>query len=194
MRQITGVLLAAGSSARFGTNKLLVPLADGTPLGVAAARRLRAAVARCVAVVRPGDSELVSLLRAEQLQIVECARAQDGMGASLACGISACADADAWLIALADMPFVLPDTIARVAAALRAGATLAAPIFQGRRGHPVGFARRFAPSLLALSGDRGARILLAQYDAQLTRVACDDPGILRDVDTPADIAQRSAAD
>jgi molybdenum cofactor cytidylyltransferase len=194
MRQITGVLLAAGSSARFGTNKLLVPLADGTPLAVVAARHLRAAVARCVAVVRPGDSELVFLLRAEQLQIVECARAQDGMGASLACGISACADADAWLIALADMPFVLPDTIARVAAALRAGATLAAPIFQGRRGHPVGFARRFAPSLLALSGDRGARILLAQYDAQLTRVACDDPGILRDVDTPADIAQRSAAD
>jgi molybdenum cofactor cytidylyltransferase len=194
MRQITGVLLAAGSSARFGTNKLLVPLADGTPLAVVAARRLRAAVARCVAVVRPDDSELVFLLRAEQLQIVECARAQDGMGASLACGISACADADAWLIALADMPFVLPDTIARVAAALRAGATLAAPIFQGRRGHPVGFDRRFAPSLLALSGDRGARTLLAQYDAQLTRVACDDPGILRDVDTPADIAQRSAAD
>jgi molybdenum cofactor cytidylyltransferase len=116
------------------------------------------------------------------------------MGASLACGISACADADAWLIALADMPFVLPGTIARVAAALRGGAALAAPIFQGRRGHPVGLDRRFAPALLALTGDTGARTLLAQYDAQLIRVACDDPGVLRDVDTPADIAQRSAAD
>lgn len=186
MRQLAGVLLAAGSSARFGTNKLLVPLADGVPMSVAAARHLRASVDRCVAVVRPGDSELAALLAAEQLQVIECARAPEGMGASLACGIGACIDADAWLIALADMPFVLPDTIARVAAAMRGGATLAAPIFQGRRGHPVGFERRFAPALLALTGDAGARALLAQYDAQLTRVACDDPGILRDIDTPAD--------
>lgn len=194
MRRVTGILLAAGASARFGTNKLLVPLANGTPLAVAAARHLRAAVDRCVAVVRSEDSDLGSLIKAEQFQVVECARAQDGMGASLACGIRASTDADAWLIALADMPFVLPDTIARVAAALRAGAPLAAPIFQGRRGHPVGFDRRFAPSLLALTGDTGARTLLARCDAQLTRVECDDPGVLRDVDTPNDVAQRSVAD
>lgn len=191
MRQLAGVLLAAGSSARYGTNKLLVPIADGVPMAVAAARHLRAAVDRCVAVVRPGDSALAALLAAEQLQVIECARAPQGMGASLACAIGACIDADAWLIALADMPFVLPNTIARVAAALRGGATLAAPVFQGRRGHPVGFDRRFAPALLALTGEAGARTLLAQYDAQLTRVACDDPGILRDIDTPADFAQRS---
>jgi molybdenum cofactor cytidylyltransferase len=188
MRQITGVLLAAGASRRFGTNKLLVPLADGTPLAVAAARHLRAAVDPCVAVVRRGDDELAALLAAEQLQVVECARARHGMAASLACGIRASAFADGWLIALADMPFVLPETIARVAAALRSGAALVAPVFEGRRGHPVGFDRRFAPSLLALRGEAGARALLAQYDRLLMRVACHDPGILRDVDTPADVA------
>jgi molybdenum cofactor cytidylyltransferase len=194
MRQVAGVLLAAGSSTRFGTNKLLVPLVDGTPLAVVAARHLRAVVDRCVAVVRPDDSELVSLFAAERLQVVECARAQDGMGASLAYGIGASADADGWLIALADMPFIRPHTIAEVAGALRSGATLAAPVFQGRRGHPVGFARRFAPSLLALSGDTGARRVIAQHEAELTHVLCDDPGILRDVDRPADIVQRIAAD
>jgi molybdenum cofactor cytidylyltransferase len=193
MRDVTGVLLAAGSSARFGTNKLLVPLADGTPLAVVAARHLRAAVDRCVAVVRPDDSELVSLLTAERLQVIECARSQDGMAASLACGIGASADADAWLIALADMPFIHPHTIAQVVGALRGGAPLAAPVFQGRRGHPVGFARRFAPSLLALSGDTGARRVIAQHEAELTQVLCDDPGVLRDVDAATDIAQRLAA-
>jgi molybdenum cofactor cytidylyltransferase len=194
MRQVVGVLLAAGSGTRFGTNKLLVRLADGTPLAVAAARHLRAAVDRCVAVVRPQDHELVSALEAEGLQLVECARAQEGMGASLACGVSASPEADAWLIALADMPFVLPRTIAQVATVLRGGASLAAPVFRGRRGHPVGFDRRFAPSLLALTGDTGARTLLTQHDAELTRVVCDDPGVLRDIDTPADFASRSAAD
>lgn len=194
MRQVTGVLLAAGSGTRFGTSKLLVRLADGTPLAVAAARHLRPAVDRCVAVVRPHDSELASVLMAEGLQVVGCVRAQEGMGASLACGIGACAEADAWLVALADMPFILPRTIAQVAATLRSGAPLAAPVFRGRRGHPVGFDRRFAPSLLALAGDAGARMLLAQHDAELTRVVCDDPGVLRDIDTPADIAPRSAAD
>jgi molybdenum cofactor cytidylyltransferase len=193
MRHVAGVLLAAGASTRFGTNKLIAPLPDGTPIAVAAARALRAAVEECVAVVRPGDRALAALLMTERLQVVECPRAGEGMGASLACGVGACAGADAWLIALADMPFVRLHTIAQVAAALRGGATLAAPLFAGRRGHPVGFARRFGPALLALSGDAGARELVAQHHAELTALACDDPGVVRDIDTHADLLVPAAA-
>jgi molybdenum cofactor cytidylyltransferase len=175
-------------SPRAVASKLLVPLPDGTPIALAAARRLRPAVDECVAVLRRADSELAALLAREGLRVVECAQAVEGMGASLACGVRSAADADAWLIALADMPFIATDTVRRVALAVRAGAELAAPFYAGRRGHPVGVGRRFRAELAALRGDQGARELFAQHSATVVRVACDDPSVLRDVDTPMDLA------
>ncbi len=187
MRRVTGILLAAGSSRRFGANKLLAPLSDGTPLAVAAARRLIAAVPEAIAVVRPGDVELAAVLGAQGLRIVECAQAQCGMGHSLAAGVAAAGAADAWLIALADMPSIEDSTLASVVAHLVAGSELVAPFHAGRRGHPVGFAAGFGAELLSASGDTGAREILARHASLLTRLDVDDPGILLDVDTPADL-------
>ena len=187
--RVTGILLAAGSSRRFGSNKLLAPMADGAPLAAAAAGRLIAAVPESIAVVRPGDSALAALLAGKGLRVVECAAAQWCMGHSLAAGVAAAGTADAWLVALADMPSIKPSTIAGLVAQLRAGAALVAPFHAGRRGHPVGFAAGFGDALLSLSGDAGARDLLARHASSLTRFAVDDAGILADVDTPADLAR-----
>lgn len=194
MPPLTGILLAAGASRRFGSNKLLAPLADGTPLAVAAARVLVAAVPKALAVVRPGDRFLASLLAAEGLEIVECADAQRGMGFSLAAGVAAAPAAAGWLIALADMPYIKESTVARLAAELAAGATLVAPVYRGRRGHPVGFGRGYRAELLALRGDRGARAILDRSLALLTPIAVDDPGVLYDVDWPADLSAVPARD
>lgn len=97
-------------------------------------------------------------------------------------------DAAGWLVALADMPFIQPDTLHRVAAALADGAELAAPVFNGQRGHPVGFAARWRDALLALQGDEGARALVGANRLSMRRIATDDPGVLRDVDRPEDLA------
>ena len=86
-----------------------------------------------------------------------CDNAAEGMGASLACAARAAGEADGYLVALADMPFVRRTTIAAVRDALAGGAPLAAPYFRARRGHPVGIARRFLHELLALRGDEGAK-------------------------------------
>jgi len=197
---IVGVLLAAGTGSRFGGHKLLAPMSGGdkfppmsggdgdTPLGTVAARNLAAALPRSLAVVRPGDARLSARLAATGLQIVECADADAGMGASLACGVAAAQDADGWVVALGDMPWIAPATIRSVADALRSGADIAAPSFQGRRGHPVGFSRQHYAALAALTGDAGARALLDANHDRVTLIDVADAGVLRDVDTPHDLA------
>jgi len=189
--RVVGILLAGGRGTRFGGDKLLVRLASGDlpgePLGVVALRHLRAAVADVIAVVRPDDHALAAELGANGAHIVRCANADDGMGASLACGVRASANAQGWVVALADMPWIAPATIARVAAAIAHGAPLAAAFHGGERGHPVGFSRDCLDALTALSGDEGAKAIVAARADDLVRIDTDDEGVLRDVDTAQDL-------
>jgi molybdenum cofactor cytidylyltransferase len=187
MSDIVGVLLAAGAGRRFGAHKLLQPLPDGVPVGVAAARSLVAALPNSVAVVREGDRELAASFAALGMQVVANPRAGEGMGTSLAAGIGASGDADGWLIALGDMPWIRPATMAALASHLRDGASMVAPVYRGQRGHPVGFSAQWGPALAALAGDQGARALLGRHPDQLQLVDTDDDGVLADIDHPSDI-------
>lgn len=188
MRGITGILLAAGSSRRFGSNKLVVPLPDGTPLVLAVVRRLQFVVNAVIVVVHPQDQVLPELLATENVQVVICQNADAGMGASLAAGVAASGDARGWIIVLADMPAIQISTLQRVAQALDNGAVLAAPYHAGQRGHPVGFRSSVRDELLTLSGEAGAREILTRHAAAVVRLDVDDAGILLDIDTPADLA------
>lgn len=189
----TGILLAAGAGSRFGGGKLLHPLADGTPVGVAALRNLARVLPRVIAVVRPGDDQLAARLALEGARIIECAEAVDGMGHSLAAAVGADTHAAGWIVALGDMPRVDPRSIEAVAAALTAGARIAVPVHHDKRGHPVGFAASCREALRALHGDAGARSLLQRYAADVVSVEVDDPGILQDVDTREDLAVLAGA-
>ena len=189
---IRGVLLAAGYSTRFGSNKLLHPLPAGSqdagvPIALAAARRFVDALPDPVAVIRPRAQKLGKILRDAGCNTVVCRNAAEGMGVSLAEGVRAAADAHGWVIALADMPYLRPDTIRVIAKALSEGAAIAAPAYRGERGHPVGFARRFLDELTALRGDAGARELIKKHPDWITLYDVDDPGVLRDVDEPSDL-------
>jgi molybdenum cofactor cytidylyltransferase len=186
---ISGILLAAGSASRFGSNKLLHLLPDGTPIALAAAKNLIAAIPDCVAVVRPGARELTRVLREAGFRVVACTHANQGMGHTLASGVRASREASGWVVALADMPFIQPSTIRRVADELREGGVIVAAGFEGKRGHPVGFARRFHQELRALTGDEGARKLIGDSPKSLTVLDLNDPGVLHDIDTPADLEQ-----
>jgi len=182
-----GVLLAAGRSTRFGSDKLLHALPDGKPMALASAAAMLAALPRVVAVVSADNAVLRRLLAAQGCEIAIAPATDIGMGWSLAAGVAANDDAAGWVVALADMPFIRAETIMRVQAALAAGAVLAAPVFNGRRGHPVGFDRRFRQALLALQGDEGARQLLRAHADEIELIPCSDEGILRDIDRPAAI-------
>ena len=186
--KIVGLLLAAGSASRFGSDKLVHPLLHGVPIAVQAARHLKKEIARVVAVVRPKSDDLAGLLRAEGCEVVVCPNADEGMGASLAYAVRVAGEADGYLVALADMPFVRPTSIAAVRDALAEGAQIVAPYFRTRRGHPVGISGKFRSELEALGGDEGARQLLAAHEAELVKVPVGDPGVVRDIDKPADLA------
>jgi molybdenum cofactor cytidylyltransferase len=197
-----GILLAAGFSRRFGpTNKLLQTLPDGRQIGLAAAENLIQALPLTIAVLRPDNKELAALLRNAGLEIVYC-HAQE-MADSLSTAIRYSAkfseanfdktgfaeSSGGYVIALADMPYVHPQTISSVAQEVRAGTTIAVPTYQGQSGHPVGFSARFRSELEQLSGDEGARSILKRYADEIKLLACDDAGIIADIDTPADLAK-----
>lgn len=186
--KFVGLLLAAGSATRFGSDKLQHALPHGVAIAVQAARHLRAGVASVIAVVRPGADATARALAAEGCEVVVCEKAAEGMGASLACAARAAGAADGYLVALGDMPFVRPSTISAVREALAAGALLAAPYWRARRGHPVGFAGSLRAELEALAGDEGAKRVLAAHEARLVKVPVGDPGAIRDIDRPSDLA------
>ncbi len=208
---VIGLLLAAGFSRRFGVaNKLCQPLADGTWIAVRAARALVQALPQSMAVVRAQDTALQAALAAEGLQLVICDDMHVTQSDSLKQGV-AHAQANypslqGVVIALADMPFIQPATIVRVAQALSEAATasqpsqpnaaamhtapvtMVQPVYQGQPGHPVGFAAAWLPALHTLQGDQGARALLRNHPAQVLRITCEDAGCVVDIDTPEALA------
>lgn len=184
---IVAVLLAAGAGTRFGGGKLLHPLPDGVAIAAHAARNLIAADLDVLAVVRPGDFPLAEMLEQEGCHVSPCADARGGMGHTLAHGVREAREAGGWIIALADMPRIRPETIRSIAQAVAAGASIVAPVYQGARGHPVGFNARLRNELTALTGDAGARAVLERHRDAIELVECDDPGVLLDVDAKSDL-------
>lgn len=191
---IRGILLAGGAGVRFGGQKLLANLPDEpTPIGVRAARSLISGIGNALAVVRRSDAALAGALRDAGCEVLESADSTRGQGASLAAGVRASRGAAGWIIALADMPQIRPDTHRAVVDALSRGAKLAAAFdASGRRGHPVGFSSALFDELAALDGDEGARGVLERHRSQLEVVCVNDRGIFADVDTPGDTDGRFA--
>jgi molybdenum cofactor cytidylyltransferase len=184
---IVGILLAAGSGSRFGSDKLLHVLPSGMPMAVAAADHLVPACDRVIAVLRPGSEKLAGQLAAIGCETVIADAAEAGMGHSLAAGVSASRDAAGWVVALADMPFIAPDSHQLIVSRLRNGASIVACEFNGRRGHPVGFAARWCEQLTTLGGDQGGKSILQAHREEVMLCPVDDPGVLRDIDRPDDI-------
>lgn len=187
-----GILLAAGFSRRFGAaDKLLQILPDGRPIALAAAENLIKAIPLTIAVLRPENTALANLLKNAGLKIVFCGTQETEMADSLSAAVHYSAQFSessvGFVIALADMPYIKPDTIEAIAHALNSGAAIVAPIYQAKRGHPVGFCAKFRNQLEQLTGDEGAREILKRHADQIELLECNDPGVLVDIDTPQDL-------
>ena len=188
--QRTLVVLAAGRSERFGAghHKLAQPLGASSVLAQTLARaiasHLRTVVVTTAAFVDVARSSVAARDVVVLPDVGSDGSGTLGMGTSIAAGVQASPDSAGWLVLPGDMPLVRPATLVAVARALDHHAVAYAQ-YGGRRGHPVGFAAELYPELTELSGDEGARRIIARYPA--FAVDLDDPGILVDIDTQGDL-------
>lgn len=191
---ITGILLAAGKSTRFGGNKLLAQLPDtNTPVAIQAANNLLESLPNSIAVVNPEDQELKALLAETGIIVIENPDAARGMSSSIRCTISYLNNnkfaSVGCLIALADMPFISSILINQVANEIVKGELICAPHFAGKRGHPVGFSVQLMDELLHLQGDEGAKQIINRHSNNLKLIKSDNDTVLRDIDYPDDLFQ-----
>jgi molybdenum cofactor cytidylyltransferase len=161
-------------------------LADGQRLVDAFVTQAMRSGLPLLVCVDKDDHHLAALLAQRQIDVHFCCNAAEGMGATLAEGVAQLSNWDGVLIALADMPWVQPETYQAVAQQLQPD-TICVPVYGGRRGHPVGFGCSFFPQLARLQGDNGARQLIAQHAAKLIELVVSDAAIHRDVDLPSDL-------
>jgi len=187
----TVVVLAAGKGSRFkgSAHKLEQSLGDLSVLGSTLRSAIESHLPVAVVVTQALAAGASRIVAARDVVVVPQALAALGMGHSIAAGIAARADAPGWLLLPGDMPMVKPATLLAVAAALEQHPVAYAQ-YQGRRGHPVGFAAELYSELMMLSGDEGARRIIARYPA--VGVDVDDPGVLLDLDTEADLVAMRA--
>jgi molybdenum cofactor cytidylyltransferase len=185
----TVIVLAAGRGSRFQghRHKLEQPLGDASLL----VATLRHAVATHLPVIvvttQPLEAQARRVVATRDVVLLPDAGSSGklGMGFSIATGVGTRPDAPGWLILPADMPLVQAETIVAVASALEHHPVAYAQ-HRGRRGHPVGFAAELYSELVTLTGDEGARRLIARYPAH--GVDVDDAGVLIDVDTEHDLS------
>ncbi|MBS7704144.1 nucleotidyltransferase family protein [Chelatococcus asaccharovorans] len=197
MKKVAAIVLAAGRSTRMGAvNKLTVPLA-GRPLVAHAVAEALASTARPVVVVTGHEADAVAAaitaaLPGQPVTFIHNAAYATGLASSLQAGIAALpGDMDGAIILLGDMPVISASLLGRLMDAFSKAPEHAAvvPTCGGRWGNPVLLARRLFAPVMGLAGDEGARRLLARE--AVLEIAVDDPGIVRDVDTPEALADMS---
>jgi molybdenum cofactor cytidylyltransferase len=182
----TIVVLAAGPGRRFqGTDhKLQQPLGGTSVLGTTLRHAIESDLPVLVVTTARLAPLVAGLLATRDMLVLADLDTRRGIGHSIAAGVAERAASPGWLVLPGDMPLVQPATLCAVAAAL-AEHPVACAQYRGRRGYPVGFAAELYSELVMLSGDDGARRLIARYPAHGEEV--DDPGVLVDVDTIADL-------
>lgn len=184
--------MAAGQGRRFGAqgHKLAQPLGQRTVLTTTIQHAIETRWPVAVVTTAELVATVSPWIATRDLVVLSAAEAARGRGFAIAAGVAAQAAARGWLVLPGDMPLVRPSSMLAVGRAL-AEHPIAYAQHRGRPGHPVGFAAELFSELIGLTGDEGARRLIARYPA--LPLELDDPGVLIDVDTEADLAAARAA-
>jgi molybdenum cofactor cytidylyltransferase len=190
------LVLAAGRSTRMGgPNKLLQPWDGKAIVRISVENALHADVGPVYVVTGHQSDQVRAALSGLDVQFIDNPAYADGLSTSVRAGIAALpASIDGVIVCLGDMPGVDATLIRRLIDAFQptAGAVAVIPSYNGQRGNPVVWARRFFPDLLRLEGDAGARALLRSFSEGVVEVPVDKVAVTFDVDTPDDLSALNA--
>lgn len=189
---IAGLLLAAGGATRFGSQKLLASW-GGVPIVRRAADALTQCVQPTIVVVGSEAAAIATALEGTFAVLFENREWSEGLSSSLRAGIRILPRAaEAAVVCLGDQPGLDPDVIRAVMAHWRkTQMPIVCARYRGDRGHPVLLARSVFHEVEAITGDVGARALMARDPSRVAFVDVDSP-VPRDVDTPDDLASLGA--
>ena len=190
-KPIGGIILAAGSSVRFGEDKRGRRLPSGNMLLEDTIQSAMQSIQRLLVVLRHDDAfgeRLNGLVNDRYIQFYCAPDSSQGMGSSLANAIGQSDDWQAALIMLGDMPYIQQATFEAILDAYQPGnESIVVPVNNDIQGHPVLFDECYFGELSKLSGDKGARPVIEAHSEKVVYVDVDDPGILIDIDLPEDI-------
>jgi molybdenum cofactor cytidylyltransferase len=194
--RVAAIVLAAGRSSRLAPANKLLELIDGAPIVRRVAGIALASGAGPVIVVTGFDAARVAnAVHNLKVTIVHNATFEEGLSSSLRAGLSALpSDSDGTLILLGDMPATESSDLEALMAAFAAKdrQAICVPVRHGRRGNPVLWGAAYFAEMMSLSGDVGAKPLMARHAEHVTEVAAGSDGIFADVDTPSDLARLTA--
>lgn len=181
------VLMAAGNSLRFGSNKLLAEYGDTTFIGHALAIVPKERIYATAVVSQ--YPEILALARAQGFCAVKNARPEAGQSLSIRLGMEALPEAEALMFLVADQPFLKRESLAgEIDFFLENPAHIVAMGFLGQRGNPAIFPNAYFPALYSLEGDEGGSRIIRAHEAALRLYEIRDARELYDVDSPAQLA------
>ncbi len=192
---VGALVLAAGQSRRFGADKRFQLLQGSTNVLEQSVRNAAAAFEDVLVVLRADETELAQELKYKlKLPDLKFCLAQDaelGMAHSLAAGIKSVGHWQGAAVLLGDMPFLRGETLKTLVQRftdIYDQDPILIPTFEGQNGHPVLFSSAYFKEIVQLTGDIGARPVVQAHGDKVVQVEVDDPGVIRDIDRPEDLA------
>lgn len=182
------VILAAGSSRRMGSQKLLLPLGQSTIIETVVDNVLNSSLDQVMVVLGANQTEIRDVLGNRPVHFCHNKEHKKGMLSSVRCGIRALpADALTALIYLGDQPGIPPSITNSVLLAYSEELYgIVIPVFEHRRGHPLLVDMKYRKEIEQLDLEEGLRSLRHHFPEDVLEVEVEEPGILVDIDTPAD--------
>jgi molybdenum cofactor cytidylyltransferase len=184
--KFAAIVLAAGTSSRFGRNKLLLPFGPRVVIQSTLSQLALAGVESVIVVTGHQAAALRRVLPDNVRVVHNPGYREFEMTGSVQTGLCALAhEIDAAFVVLGDQPLLPAPLVKHMRkSALEHPAHILIPSHKGRRGHPVLFPRRFWPELIALRPGGAPRDIIAQHRDAVTEIPWPDDVILLDVDTP----------
>ena len=188
MQDNWAIILAAGSSIRMGSQKLLLPYHDSTMIETVIDNVLGSRIDKVMVVLGSDSDKITRTIGQKPVEICINPQPEKGMLSSVLCGFKAIPEeANAALVYLGDQPNIPPGITNMILEAYNEDLHgIVIPVYNHRRGHPLLVDLKYRRDIYKLDLEQGLRSLMHLFPDDVQEVEVDEPGILVDIDTRED--------